>query len=472
MPTAKPNTPQAKDDVYNLSTNFLVLDENTLGFKISTASLMSNDLGGNVKKFWGLGDGKATVDATAKGGLLSVSGSDIVYEPNGRFEFLNVGQTAEDTFTYTVQIGNGVFSTATVKILVVGKNDKPVGSADVFDIQANKDLTDNVLTNDADVDVGDTLTASLVSGPTNGTLDLKADGSFSYTPKANYYGNDTFVYRAYDGKEYSEPVTVTLYGGGEPLTVKFGASKGGGVSELTYAPGDYYQHEVDYNSYAEAQGYIDYNWNVDDLTIWNVKHVYESITIRAGTEYSHANNEQAPYEYWLGDDSDGNTLTQIYDSGISQNYLRRDEGFLEFNVSGANGLVSGATLNFEARDNQAYDSSIGSYPDYYPEEVTLDVFVYSGDNAITFEDAGAGTLAGKATVTNMSRTGDLGFQQFAVTLDTDAINSVLSSGGDYLGIRFASDLTDVGTNESSYSLNHEYIGNISVSTASLEFIYV
>ena len=36
----------------------------------------------------------------------------------------------------------------------------------------------------------------LVSGPAHGTLTLNADGSFTYTPAADYNGPDTFIYRA------------------------------------------------------------------------------------------------------------------------------------------------------------------------------------------------------------------------------------------------------------------------------------
>ncbi|MCA9215135.1 MAG: tandem-95 repeat protein, partial [Planctomycetales bacterium] len=65
-----------------------------------------------------------------------------------------------------------------------------------------------VLVNDTDAD-GDTLTASLVDSPQHGDLSLKADGSFLYDPKPNFYGTDSFSYAAVDFRE-SEPVTVTI----------------------------------------------------------------------------------------------------------------------------------------------------------------------------------------------------------------------------------------------------------------------
>ncbi len=66
-----------------------------------------------------------------------------------------------------------------------------------------------VLGNDFDVD-GDTLTAVLVSGPANGSLTLNANGSFVYTPNANWHGTDSFTYRAFDGSVYSNVATVTI----------------------------------------------------------------------------------------------------------------------------------------------------------------------------------------------------------------------------------------------------------------------
>ena len=68
-----------------------------------------------------------------------------------------------------------------------------------------------VLNNDTDADAdGDLLTAMLVSGTSKGTLTLNADGSFAYTPNANFNGYDSFTYVANDGLEDSNTATVTI----------------------------------------------------------------------------------------------------------------------------------------------------------------------------------------------------------------------------------------------------------------------
>jgi putative cell wall-binding protein len=66
-----------------------------------------------------------------------------------------------------------------------------------------------VLGNDYDSN-GDPLTAVRVSGPSNGTLALSADGSFSYTPATGFAGVDTFTYKVYDGSLYSAAVAVSI----------------------------------------------------------------------------------------------------------------------------------------------------------------------------------------------------------------------------------------------------------------------
>ena len=57
---------------------------------------------------------------------------------------------------------------------------------------------------------GGTLNFSVVGGPANGTLVLQTDGSFHYTPNANFNGSDVFTYKVNDGSFESNVATVTL----------------------------------------------------------------------------------------------------------------------------------------------------------------------------------------------------------------------------------------------------------------------
>ena len=67
-----------------------------------------------------------------------------------------------------------------------------------------------MLGNDLDVEPGTTLTATLDAGPANGTVTLAANGSFTYTPAANFSGTDSFTYTASDGTAVSNVATVTI----------------------------------------------------------------------------------------------------------------------------------------------------------------------------------------------------------------------------------------------------------------------
>ena len=93
--------------------------------------------------------------------------------------------------------------TAKVTINVTPVNDKPVAVDDVASVDEDDSVTipaPGVLSNDTDPDM-DPLAANptLISDPVNGgTVMLNADGSFTYTPLANFSGMDTFSYEVCD----------------------------------------------------------------------------------------------------------------------------------------------------------------------------------------------------------------------------------------------------------------------------------
>ena len=95
-------------------------------------------------------------------------------------------------------------------------NSPPDAKNDQFSFIEDTLLTGNVLVNNgggADTDPnGDALTVSLVTNVANGSLALNANGSFSYTPKLDFNGGDSFVYQVSDGKGGTDTATVTLTG--------------------------------------------------------------------------------------------------------------------------------------------------------------------------------------------------------------------------------------------------------------------
>jgi VCBS repeat-containing protein len=83
-----------------------------------------------------------------------------------------------------------------------------------------------VLGNDSDPDSGDTITAVLVSGPSQAaSFALNSDGSFSYTPSSNYNGGDSFTYKAVDSHNAESnvaTVNITINAVNDPPTITGG----------------------------------------------------------------------------------------------------------------------------------------------------------------------------------------------------------------------------------------------------------
>ncbi len=185
--------PKATDDLYAVS-------ENTSLDVPAISGVLTNDVDPD-------GDSLTAVinSPTVSGSLTLYPDGSFVYTPNPNF-------TGQDSFTYHAKDGSLDSNLATVTINVQVGNASPVGINDSFVVPLNNALSvssPGVLINDIDAN-GDTLTANLGTGPENGTLTLNSDGSFEYTPDTNFFGLDTFTYRASDGVDVSNLATVTI----------------------------------------------------------------------------------------------------------------------------------------------------------------------------------------------------------------------------------------------------------------------
>ena len=137
------------------------------------------------------------ISGPANGTLLLNWDGSFTYTPNSGF-------TGMDSFTYegTDQISNSI--AATVTLNVHAATPAPTAYGGTYGVAHDQDLyvaAPGVLTG-ANDSYGDLLSASLVSGPANGTLTLFMDGSFAYIPNAGFVGADSFTYGAgVDGGE-------------------------------------------------------------------------------------------------------------------------------------------------------------------------------------------------------------------------------------------------------------------------------
>ena len=175
---------------------YLTQEDTTL-FVTAEAGVLSND--DDVED-----DALATTVQTepVEGTLTLAASGAFTYEPAANFD----GQVS---FVYTVS--DGEFDrTASVTIVVGGNNDLPTAEDDAFTLTEDVVLeAPSILLNDDDPD-GDELAATLLVPPSLGELTLAADGTFTFEPTANAYGEDSFSYQATDGQLNSSLATVRL----------------------------------------------------------------------------------------------------------------------------------------------------------------------------------------------------------------------------------------------------------------------
>ena len=117
---------------------------------------------------------------------------------------------ASRSLTIEVSDGNGGTDAAELVVNIADVNESPVSAADSFAGTEDQAIAGNVLTNDTDVD-GDALSvvAETIETANGGTVEIAADGSFTYTPAENFHGEDSFSYTLSDGS-LTDSGTVTL----------------------------------------------------------------------------------------------------------------------------------------------------------------------------------------------------------------------------------------------------------------------
>src|SRR5205807_1271467 len=134
------------------------------------------------------------VSGPSHGTLTLNADGSLVYTPAADWN-------GTDSFTYKASDGQDASAPVTVTITVAPVNDAPAAAADAYTTAEDTPLTvpaRGVLTNDTDAD-GAPFSAVFVSGTSHGTLTLNPNGGFTYAPRANCNGADSFTYKASDG---------------------------------------------------------------------------------------------------------------------------------------------------------------------------------------------------------------------------------------------------------------------------------
>jgi PKD repeat protein len=188
--------PVAGDDAFTVSQD---TSNNTLNVLVNDSD---PDAGDSISI-----SGVGTPD---QGGSVSINGTNdaLIYAPAAGFIGI-------ETFSYTIKDAEEATDQATVTVTVsqVVVNHPPVANDDGFTVDENsQNNTLNVLANDTDPDVGDTLTITGVGTPNHGgSVSINAaKDRLIYTPAAGFDGTETFSYTIQDPDAASDTATVTM----------------------------------------------------------------------------------------------------------------------------------------------------------------------------------------------------------------------------------------------------------------------
>jgi VCBS repeat-containing protein len=200
----------------------------TAGFTVSCTDLHCNFTDGSS-------DGDGRIDS--RSWTFGDDGSDD--EQNPAHDYAAAGTY---TVALTVTDDDGATGSTSQPVTVTAPpapNQPPQAQGDAYTTDEDAPLTVNapgVLANDTDPE-GNTLSAVNPGSPSHGTLALASNGSFLYTPNADYSGSDSFTYQASDGSALSgqavvnitvnpvndppvaQPDAYEVQAGGSPLTV-------------------------------------------------------------------------------------------------------------------------------------------------------------------------------------------------------------------------------------------------------------
>jgi len=128
--------------------------------------------------------------------------------PDGSYTYTPALDFAgDDSFDVVASDGNGGEDRVTVNVRVAAPNDPPVAFANAASGNEDTDITGFVTANDPN---GDLVTFSKASDATHGSVTVNADGTYTYTPDADFFGPDTFEVLADDGKGGTDQVLVDV----------------------------------------------------------------------------------------------------------------------------------------------------------------------------------------------------------------------------------------------------------------------
>ncbi len=132
------------------------------------------------------------------------SNGDVIINPDGTILYTPIENFyGQDTFTYRVCDSGSplpsLCSQAQVILTVNAVDDTPEVTDDTYTtvqhVEVNMGILDNDLDADNDLDLSSLV---ILTSPTNGTLTINANGTVTYNPLEDFFGDDSFIYQICD----------------------------------------------------------------------------------------------------------------------------------------------------------------------------------------------------------------------------------------------------------------------------------
>ncbi len=299
--------------------DFASTDEDVGTYSSGSASVLDNDFDWENNTLAAVG---GTFNG-AYGTLVLNSDGTYTYTPYASAQALALGQTVQDSFSYSVTDGS-LSGTGTLTITVAGRNDAPVAIADAAATSENAPVSIDVLANDTDVDNGATLTVTAAAAPAGqGSVSVAAN-QVVFDPGTDFDHLDTgetaevvvsYTITDEHGATSSSTVTITVDGANDaPVANDDTAS----TAEDASVSGNVLADDTD------ADG--------EALTVANAgvyAGAYGTLTLNADGSYSYAPNAAAQ-----GLD-DGETAQDVFAYTASDG-TASDSATLTVTVGGAN----------------------------------------------------------------------------------------------------------------------------------------
>ena len=112
-------------------------------------------------------------------------------------------------YTVVVTATDPIGASTTDTFAWVVNNPAPTASDDSYSGVEDQPVNGSVLGNDSDPD-NDVLTTSVVTSPSNGSVSMNPDGTFTYEPNTGFVGTDTFEYQIVDADGQTSVAVVII----------------------------------------------------------------------------------------------------------------------------------------------------------------------------------------------------------------------------------------------------------------------